>query len=456
MILRSRAPALPGLLTRLCYSRLAAVSDRSSTQAANDGEFVRARHRTLAIPATVTPVANYPRKLRIYRTNASPYWQVRTYLQGRTYTQSLRTTHRGVALRAARDFFHQKVADVYGQQVVQRSEKAVTFQDLVNPTLSHERARVDRGELSQEGLRILRNRLLKTIEPFFGTRPVTDIGYPQVSEFAAQLTKLGHSAGTIQQHLVATRKVLNQALARGLIAVLPGFPSIKTSSQPRSGFTLREYRELVRSARQSVGARVPVLTTESSGRGSNRVDRYTEISADLQHVIVFMVNSFVRPSDIRNLQHQHVTVVRGEHTYLRLNLPESKGHDKPIVTLRSAVRAYERLRRLHGAEQQLRPTDYVFLPKMTDRRKALEQLGHQFAHVRELSAAAEPSSNPGGERPLYSLRHTAIMFRLLYGSRIDLLTLARNARTSVEMIERFYASRLTGEMNIDLLQSKRR
>ena len=73
MILRSRAPALPGLLTRLCYSRLAAVSDRFSTLAANDGEFVRARHRTLAIPATVTPVANYPRKLRIYRTNASPY-----------------------------------------------------------------------------------------------------------------------------------------------------------------------------------------------------------------------------------------------------------------------------------------------------------------------------------------------------------------------------------------------
>ena len=96
------------------------MSDRSSTQAANDGQFVRARHRTLAIPATVTPVANYPRKLRIYRTNASPYWQVRTYLQGRTYTQSLRTTHRGVALRAARDFFHQKVADVYGQQVVPR------------------------------------------------------------------------------------------------------------------------------------------------------------------------------------------------------------------------------------------------------------------------------------------------------------------------------------------------
>jgi hypothetical protein len=53
------------------------------------------------------------------------------------------------------------------------------------------------------------------------------------------------------------------------------------------------------------------------------------------------------------------------------------------------------------------------------------------------------------------LRHTAITYRLLYGKGIDLLTLARNARTSVEMIERFYASQLTPEMNIGLLQSRR-
>ena len=47
------------------------------------------------------------------------------------------------------------------------------------------------------------------------------------------------------------------------------------------------------------------------------------------------------------------------------------------------------------------------------------------------------------------------MFRLLYGKGIDLLTLARNARISVKMIEDFYASNLTAEMNIGLLQSRR-
>jgi hypothetical protein len=62
----------------------------------------------------------------------------------------------------------------------------------------------------------------------------------------------------------------------------------------------------------------------------------------------------------------------------------------------------------------------------------------------------------GTDRSLYSLRHTAITFRLIYGGNIDLLTLARNSRTSVEMIDKFYASTLAPEMNIALLHGRRR
>jgi hypothetical protein len=58
-------------------------------------------------------------------------------------------------------------------------------------------------------------------------------------------------------------------------------------------------------------------------------------------------------------------------------------------------------------------------------------------------------------RSLYCLRHSAITFRLLYGSGIDLLTLARNARTSVDVINTHYASTVTGEQNIRMLQSRR-
>jgi len=62
----------------------------------------------------------------------------------------------------------------------------------------------------------------------------------------------------------------------------------------------------------------------------------------------------------------------------------------------------------------------------------------------------------GERRTIYSLRHTCIMYRLLYGNNIDVITLARNARTSQEMIDRFYASQLKGEDNIGMIQSRRK
>ena len=48
------------------------------------------------------------------------------------------------------------------------------------------------------------------------------------------------------------------------------------------------------------------------------------------------------------------------------------------------------------------------------------------------------------------------MFGLLYGTSIDTLMPASNARTSPEMIDRFYAAPLMGEMAIAELQSERR
>ena len=43
---------------------------------------------------------------------------------------------------------------------------------------------------------------------------------------------------------------------------------------------------------------------------------------------------------------------------------------------------------------------------------------------------------------LYSLRHTSIMMRLINGN-VNTLALARNARTSQAMIDKFYAAHLT-------------
>jgi hypothetical protein len=67
----------------------------------------------------------------------------------------------------------------------------------------------------------------------------------------------------------------------------------------------------------------------------------------------------------------------------------------------------------------------------------------------KISASGEP-------RTLYSLRHTAIMFRLQNSENLDLLTLAKNARTSVEVIQRFYGSHHEAEKNIESIQSMKK
>jgi hypothetical protein len=182
-------------------------------------------------------------------------------------------------------------------------------------------------------------------------------------------------------------------------------------------------------------------------------DLYANIVHELAWVIGFMVNSFVRPIDIKLIQHKHVEIVRGEHCYLRLSLPETKRHRAQIVTLPAAVHIYEQLK-LHFAQQGLAgDEDYLFLPKLQDRQSAIFLLEKQFKRVLETTKLRYGTQ--GQRRTLYSLRHSAITFRLLYGQGIDLLTLARNARTSLEMVDKFYASELRAEMNVGMLHSRR-
>jgi hypothetical protein len=175
--------------------------------------------------------------------------------------------------------------------------------------------------------------------------------------------------------------------------------------------------------------------------------------ADLDWVICFIVNSFTRPGDIKKLQHKHVELVRGDNTYLRLTLPETKLHNAPVVTLRPAVQIYKEICKHYAPLNMCRADDYLFLPAIKDRSYAMLIISVMFNWVLEHTGH---KLNPNGKpRSLYSLRHSAITFRLLYGQGIDLITLARNARTSVEVINNHYASTVTGEQNIAMLQSRR-
>lgn len=423
--------------------------------AANDAIYNARSCRTNAVPESVAFIPGYPHKLRIFLTNASCYWQVRCFFKGKTYTRSLKTHRRKEALRLARDYYNTMLIRVYGEDYIERTPTNLClFRSLVPKVEEIEEARVKRGDLSANGLRIFRNRMDKNVLPFFGDMAAEKVDYGTLNDFVLHISKNKASPTTVSQYLTAVRRVLTYAASKGVIKSLPVFPKVKIIDSPRSSFNAAEYLRLYRTAKFCIGEDVPISKTEASKWKIGKVDRHFYVPEELRWVVRFMVNSFIRPTDLRHLQHQHVEIVRNDYTYLRLNLPESKKHDRPIVTMRAAVGVYEKLLRHAQANGYGGRYDYLFMPQIADRKKAIEQLGSCFKHVL-ITAKLDKSPKDGKQRTLYCLRHTSITFRLRYGEGIDLITLARNARTSVEMIERFYSSNLSAEMNIEMLHSRR-
>jgi len=333
------------------------------------------------------------------------------------------------------------------------------FDALALDVLKREQKRVELGELSAASLGILRNRLDAHVLPFFRHVMPSQVTAGTLEKFVQHLQDARLSSTTVSQYLVVLRKLLKQAIRHGVLLQMPEWPSVKIVNRPRAMLSVREYAQVVRTAQRLARERAQAPAIKSSDGDRQRfwvLPRHMQLAPDMVWAIRFMVNGFLRPGDLRQLRHRHVQVCRNAGAlYLRLDLPETKRHDGAVVSMRAAVRVYESVRQRAMHMGCADPDDYVFLPQEKDRNYALAVLGFWFKWVmREAQVATDDTW--GRPRTLYCLRHTAIMFRLLYGQGIDMLTLARNARTSVQMIERFYASALDGEMNVAMLQSRRK
>ncbi len=429
---------------------------------------LKKQHRTVPIAGTLTSVPGYPKKLTIYKLEASSYWWVRYYTDGKIVRRSTKTENKNEAYKFAKAFYDElNLRRTQGLAITRQSR----FDVCVNAMLTAQKAQVARGEVTNLTYSIAQGRLNKSILPFFGERDVADVNYELLENYLGELShqtpKL--SLSTISGYMKLVRKVLNYAYKRQLIIAVPHFPTVNVPDNPRGYFTTREYRLLWSRARALIGKRFDLVKVKkkdgtealaqyfaaASKPANGRKVRTTEITGDLVELIVFMTNSFIRPTDIKNLQHKHVEILRNDNVYLRLSLPPSKKHDKPIVTMPKAVEVYERLTERNRANGLgVAPDDYVFMPQYTNRDYALKQLQRQFDVLlwnTNLKSAAK-----GEDRTIYSLRHTCIMYRLLYGEKMDVITLARNARTKEDMIDRFYASQLKGEDNIEMIQSRRK
>jgi hypothetical protein len=429
-----------------------------------DAQFDRPRHKTEPIPGSLTPVPRYPDPLKIYKQDASPYWWVRYFHKGKIYRKSTKTASKGEALAIAKDFY---TSIITGQHRKVQEEGVVTFAMVAEAMMKTKEAQLARKALTKITYSNTDYRLKKFILPHLGNRDISSISYSDLEDLLGVLSHQGIKGSTIASYMKIARSVFVYASRNKHITSIPHFPTVTSEHDARGYFTTEEYHKMLARARELIGKRFEYRKLKDAN-GKELLGQYfaegtcadgrcinkTTITQELVELIQFVTNSYVRPTDIKNLQHKHIAIVRNERTYLRLNPPPTKGHKDPFVTMEKAVEVYERLTKHNEAlERDIGPDAYVFFPNHEKRDHALKLLEKQFAVLMwDLGMGTGPK---GESRTIYSLRHTCFMFRLMYGENIDLLTLARNGRTSPEMINKHYASQLTGEHNIDMLQSQR-
>lgn len=391
------------------------------------------------IKGTIETIPNYPSKLVIFKVESSPFYWCRVYVNGRYTIRSLKTESRKEAQKGAIQLF----TDVLVDNKIGKAKplKSRTFANVGNAYIE-----TLNGSGKDRRYQDDRNRFKKELVPHFSEKDVGEITNADIGELIKKLEQRGLTPATINHYIIVLRKILKYAADNRLIGSVPNFPKIhgkNSNLTKRDYFDLKEMGTLTRAVDKLVKQKVKV--------------RGVAITEEIKYLIQFMVNSFIRPTDIRVLKHSHVKVVKiPEATnpdyahYLVLSHPATKTTDQEVVTMPAAYRAYKAVLEFNKTEKGLaKATDYVFLPEYANRTTMIAVLGRLFRRVVETAKV----ESEGEKHTLYSLRHSSIMFRLLLGENINTLQLAKNARTSQVMIERFYASRLTNLMGVDEIHS---
>jgi len=327
------------------------------------------------------------------------------------------------------------------------------FYKLVELALKSEYQRLDCNEITKQTFEMMKCRLNGHLLAYFGEKEVSNINHRRITDFITYLQSLNIGAVTISQYIGLLKRVLLVGILNGFLEQLPIFPKIKAKSIPRGSFSVDEYKSILRIAKDLSNIKVATQNPTHRNTANGAFIKTPSVPKEIIWLIGFMVNTFVRPVDIKLIKNKNIEIIDGPNKYLRISMMETKKHRGQIVSMRVAVSIYRKILNYQSSRGFGKPDDYVFFPEVNDRQGAISLISGHFKKILFKGNMAVGVNDE--KRSLYSLRHTAITFRLLYGRGIDLLTLARNARTSVEMIERFYSSNLTAEMNIELLQSKR-
>jgi hypothetical protein len=224
------------------------------------------------------------------------------------------------------------------------------------------------------------------------------------------------------------------ALQEGAIETIPATPRTKRKDNPRSFFRFYPLVE-----REEDEYQLLLKTAKAMAQEKVRV-RETIITDELYDFILFMVHSFMRPteSEISALTHRDITIA-DDPKRLIITIRKGKTGYRVSNTMPAAVAVYNRIKLRHEAHTK---DDFLFLPAYKARSNARRIIQRQFNALLE-RCQLKHDRYTDTVRTVYSLRHTAICMRIILSEgNVNIFNLAKNAGTSVEQIERFYARNL--------------
>ena len=372
------------------------------------------------IKGTIEPVPNLPTHVVIYKITWSPYWWTRCYTPQKRYV--IRST-KVTGKREAQAFARQLYIDSLTNNIAVAKTNPKTMAAVVESLLREEQANAKPSLYKKD-----KNMLTNSVMPHFGTKLLTDVTHAELTDYLGKLNQKGLAPATKKHHMGLISKVFSHGIKLGVIHNKPAFPKLGqklATKEKRDYLTLAEYRHLGNTI-------IGMWKRGASYRG-------TPISLEHKLMVNFMVNSFIRPADLTVLKHKHVQrAVDGRTKWLILNHPGTKTTADSVHTMPKCTAYYDQLLKFRNG-QHCSPDDYLFFPEFENRETGIRKLGKLFAAVVKESKLRETT---GKNISLYSMRHTSLMYRILY-SDVDVLTLAKNARTSVQQLQDFYLAHLT-------------
>ncbi len=401
-------------------------------------------------------------KIQMYRRNNSRFWQCSASVGGKQRRTSTKEESFALAKQIAQDWYLTlKGKDRAG---LLKSEK--TFQQTAEQFLK-EYEIITEGQRSPLWIEGYRLRLRLHLIPFFGEFGISEITAGRVQEYRIHrmTSRVDKKTGqpkrparsTIHDEIVTLRQVLKTAIRHGWLTHLPDLsPPYKTQGKVvhRPWFSPTEYKQLYEATRAY--AQKPLN------------NRFKWNAEQVHDFVLFMANTGLRPDEAKNLQHRDVAIVEDHATGERILEIEVRGKRGVgyCKSMPNAVKPYERL--------LSRPLPTIQIEKISngDRRNIdnttvsekvsyPQPMDHVFPgnHIKlfngVLKRASLKKDRDGNPRTAYSLRHTYICMRLMEGA--DIYQIAKNCRTSVEMIEKFYAAHIKNTLNaaaINVLRPK--